>query len=572
MMLFRNDKTDPPGPTAGGELRVPLLPLRDIIVFPHMVVPLFVGRQKSIRALEEAMNKQKSILLAAQKDAKTNEPAEEDIYRVGTLGTVVQLLRLPDGTVKVLVEGKQRARVARYLDHAEYFLVEAEPIEERCDKTTEVEALIRSVNSTFENYVKLNKKIPPEMIMSVASIDDPARLADTIVAHLGIKLEDKQTLLEMLNPAERLEKVLGFMRSEIEILEVEKRIRYPGQEADGEDPEGVLPQRADARDPEGARREGRVQERDPGARREDQAEEDVGGGAGEGGEGAEEAQDDVADVRRGDGRPQLHRLAHLAAVARVHRGQARHQRRREGARRGSLRPREGEAAHPRVPRGAEPRRAAEGADPLPGRTSGRRQDVARQVDRPRHRPQVRARVARRRARRGRDPRPSPHLHRRAARQDHPVDEEGRLGQPGLPARRGRQDVDRLPRRSVVGAARGARPRAEQRVQRPLPRRRLRPLEGHVHHHREHARAHPASAPGSHGDHPDRRLHRAREAQHRQALPDPEAARGERPAGGEHRLRRQRAPRASFATTRRKRASGTSSARSRRSAARSRSRS
>jgi ATP-dependent Lon protease len=225
-MLFRNDKRDPKEPPPqGGGLRVPLLPLRDIIVFPHMVVPLFVGRQKSIRALEEAMNKQKFILLAAQKDAKTNDPAEDDIYKVGTLGTVVQLLRLPDGTVKVLVEGKKRARVARYVANADYFLVEAEPIEEVCNKSTEVEALIRSVNSTFENYVKLNKKIPPEMIMSVASIDEPARLADTIVAHLGIKLEDKQTLLEMTNPAERLEKVLGFMRSEIEILEVEKRIR-----------------------------------------------------------------------------------------------------------------------------------------------------------------------------------------------------------------------------------------------------------------------------------------------------------------------------------------------------------
>src|SRR6266487_6367579 len=225
-MLFRNEKRDSreTPPQAGG-LRVPLLPLRDIIVFPHMVVPLFVGRQKSIRALEEAMNKQKFILLAAQKDAKTNDPAEDDIYRVGTLGTVVQLLRLPDGTVKVLVEGKRRARVTRYLSNAEYFLVEAEALEEACNKSTEVEALIRSVNATFETYVKLNKKVPPEMIMSVASIDEPARLADTIVAHLGIKLEDKQTLLEMTNPAERLEKVLGFMRSEIEILEVEKRIR-----------------------------------------------------------------------------------------------------------------------------------------------------------------------------------------------------------------------------------------------------------------------------------------------------------------------------------------------------------
>ncbi len=222
-MLFRNDKEKPQG--GGTPLRVPLLPLRDIIVFPQMVVPLFVGRQKSIRALEEAMNKQKFILLAAQRDAKTNDPGEEDIYPVGTLGTVVQLLRLPDGTVKVLVEGKRRARISRYLSQPEYFLVEVEELEGQWEKTTEIEALIRSVNSTFENYVKLNKKIPPEMIMTVASIEDPARLADTIVAHLGIKLEDKQGLLEMLNPAERLERVLGYMRSEIEILEVEKRIR-----------------------------------------------------------------------------------------------------------------------------------------------------------------------------------------------------------------------------------------------------------------------------------------------------------------------------------------------------------
>jgi ATP-dependent Lon protease len=221
-MLFRNDKKE--GPPAAG-LRVPLLPLRDIIVFPHMVVPLFVGRQKSIRALEEAMAKQKFILLAAQKDAKTNDPGEEDIFAVGTLGTVVQLLRLPDGTVKVLVEGKKRARVLRYVDASSYFLVDAEEIEPPAVRTPEIEALIRSVNATFENYVKLNKKIPPEMVMSVAAIDDAARLADTIVAHLGIKIEDKQQLLEVLDAAERLEKVLTFMRSEIEILEVEKRIR-----------------------------------------------------------------------------------------------------------------------------------------------------------------------------------------------------------------------------------------------------------------------------------------------------------------------------------------------------------
>jgi ATP-dependent Lon protease len=222
-MLFRNDKKD--NREKGGSVRLPLLPLRDIIVFPHMVVPLFVGRQKSIKALEEAMANKKLIFLATQRDAKVNDPVDEDIYQVGTLGNVVQLLRLPDGTVKVLVEGKRRGRIVRHLGQADLFWVEVDEIEETCDRLTEIEALVRSINSTFENYVRLNKKIPPEMIMSVAAIDDPARLADTIIAHLGIKLEDKQALLETFDPAERLEKVLGYMRSEIEILEVERRIR-----------------------------------------------------------------------------------------------------------------------------------------------------------------------------------------------------------------------------------------------------------------------------------------------------------------------------------------------------------
>jgi ATP-dependent Lon protease len=223
-MLFRSDKKD--NRERGGVLmRLPLLPLRDIIVFPHMVVPLFVGRQRSIKALEEAVANNKLIFLTTQKDAKVNEPAAEDMYQVGTVGNVVQLLRLPDGTVKVLVEGKKRGRIVRYVGQTDCFWVEVDEIEEVCDRLTEVEALTRSISSTFENYVRLNKKIPPEMIMSAAAIDDPARLADTIIAHLGIKLEDKQTLLETVDPAERLEKVLGHMRSEIEILEVERRIR-----------------------------------------------------------------------------------------------------------------------------------------------------------------------------------------------------------------------------------------------------------------------------------------------------------------------------------------------------------
>jgi ATP-dependent Lon protease len=223
-MLFRNEKKDD-REQGSGPVRVPLLPLRDIIVFPHMVVPLFVGRQRSIKALEEATQKQSLIFLSSQKDAKTNDPAEDDIYRIGTLGSVVQMLKLPDGTVKVLIEGKRRARVARFVANPDFFLVDVDDAPEVAERNTEVEALVREVHTTFENYVKLKKKIPPEMVMSVSSIDDPGRLADTIVAHLGIKLEDRQNLLETFNAAERLEKVLGHMRAEIEILEVERRIR-----------------------------------------------------------------------------------------------------------------------------------------------------------------------------------------------------------------------------------------------------------------------------------------------------------------------------------------------------------
>jgi ATP-dependent Lon protease len=223
-MLFRSDKKDDKD-KEGTALTVPLLPLRDIVVFPHMVVPLFVGRQRSIKALEEATQKQGPIFLSSQKDAKTNEPTENDIYRIGVLGTVVQMLKLPDGTVKVLIEGKKRAQVSRFVNHPDFFLVEVEDVAETAEKNTEVETLIREVHTTFENYVKLKKKIPPEMVMSVSSIDDPGRLADTIVTHLGIKIEDRQNLLETLITSERLEKVLGHMRAEIEILEVERRIR-----------------------------------------------------------------------------------------------------------------------------------------------------------------------------------------------------------------------------------------------------------------------------------------------------------------------------------------------------------
>ncbi|MCO6432213.1 MAG: endopeptidase La [Deltaproteobacteria bacterium] len=204
---------------------VPLLALRELVVFPQQVVPLFVGREKSVKAIEESQKENKYIMLAAQKDARTSNPGQKDIYSVGTLGEVVQLIRLADGPIKVLVEGKSRARIKKYIQEDEFMLVDVEEIVIPGDVSTELKALMRSVNVTFENYVKLGKKVNPEMIMQVNAIEDPSRLADAIVVQLNIKLEDKQEILETISPQERLEKILSHMKSEIEILQVEKRIR-----------------------------------------------------------------------------------------------------------------------------------------------------------------------------------------------------------------------------------------------------------------------------------------------------------------------------------------------------------
>ena len=204
---------------------IPLLPLRELVVFPQQVVPLFVGREKSVRAIEESQRESKYILLAAQKDARTSNPGPKDIYTIGTLGEVVQLIRLADGPIKVLVEGKARARIKKFVREDDFMLVDVEEIITTTEITTELKALMRSVNVTFENYVKLGKKVNPETIMQVNAIEDPSRLADAVVVQLNIKLEDKQEILECIEPQERLEKILGHMKSEIEILQVEKRIR-----------------------------------------------------------------------------------------------------------------------------------------------------------------------------------------------------------------------------------------------------------------------------------------------------------------------------------------------------------
>jgi ATP-dependent Lon protease len=211
--------------TAAAKDHYPVLPLRDIVVFPYMIVPLFVGREKSINALEEVMRADKHILLAAQKNAGDDDPATDAIYQVGTLASVLQLLKLPDGTVKVLVEGTARAKVLRYTDNPNYFEAEVERISETVGTKTEIEALARSAVSQFENYVKLNKKISPEVLGTVAQIEDYSKLADTVASHLAVKIADKQDVLETTVVSDRLEKVYTLMESEISVLQVERKIR-----------------------------------------------------------------------------------------------------------------------------------------------------------------------------------------------------------------------------------------------------------------------------------------------------------------------------------------------------------
>ena len=203
----------------------PVLPLRDIVVFPHMIVPLFVGREKSVRALEDVMKDDKQILLVSQKNATQDEPSPADIYSVGTVGTVLQLLKLPDGTVKVLVEGGQRAKIVKYAENPSFFQAYAEVQEDSAGDTRELDALGRTVITQFEQYIKLNKKIPPEVLVSINQIDDPSKLADTVASHLSLKIPEKQELLECETVEGRLEKVYAFMEAEIGVLQVEKRIR-----------------------------------------------------------------------------------------------------------------------------------------------------------------------------------------------------------------------------------------------------------------------------------------------------------------------------------------------------------
>jgi ATP-dependent Lon protease len=211
-----------------GDRTTPVLPLRDVVVFPHMAIPLFVGREKSIKALTAAMQDDKRILLVAQKTADTDDPQEKDLYRTGTLASILQMLKLPDGTVKVLVEGVRRASILRYHFQAAHLVADCQPLPEDTATVTdnrEIDAVTRSILAQFEQYAKLNKKVPAELLPSLSSMDSPGRLADTIAAHLNLKLEDKQEVLELAEPKKRLEHVMSLLEGEIDVMQIEKKIR-----------------------------------------------------------------------------------------------------------------------------------------------------------------------------------------------------------------------------------------------------------------------------------------------------------------------------------------------------------
>ena len=414
----------------------PVLPLRDIVVFPHMIVPLFVGREKSIRALEEVMKSDKPILLATQKNAADDDPAPDAIFSAGTLATVLQLLKLPDGTVKVLVEGSTRAQVTHFVSGDAFFQAEARAIADEPIEKIEAEALSRSVVSEFESYVKLNKKISPEVVSAVNQIDDYGKLADTIASHLAVKLSDKQAILEMRSIAKRFEKCLALMESEISVLQVEKRIRTRvKRQMEKTQREYYLNEQMKAiqkelGDEEGKDEMSELEERIKSTKLTKEAREKA-----------------LGEVKK------LRQMSPMSAEATVVRNyldwllsipwQKRSKIKKDLAgragdsRRRSFWPGQGQGAHRRVPRRPAAREQADRPDLVSRRSAGRWQDLARQVDRKSDGPRIRAHVARRRARRSGDSRPSAHLHRLDAGQGHPVDAQGQDVESAVPARRDR---------------------------------------------------------------------------------------------------------------------------------------
>ena len=563
----------PPGEPQEEAIKIPdvlpVLPLKDTVVFPYIILPLSVGRDKSVLAVDRALSESRVIMLVAQRDAANDNPGEADLFEVGTAAVIMRMLKLPDGRIRILVQGLSRARINHISQIEPYLQAKIERIEEppAGKSVLEVEALVRSVKESLDRAVTLGKGISAEVMVIAANLEDPGRLADLAASNLELKLSEAQAVLETIDPIERLRRVSELLAREIQVLTMQQEISSQARgEIDRSQREYFLRQQLKA------------------------IQQELGEG--------EELSEEIANYRRLAEEKKLSEEAREELERQIRRLERSHP---ESAETQIIRtyldwvtslPWETtsednldlehaqnvldedhydlEKIKERILEYLAVRKLKSGhprPDPLLRRSARRGQDLARPLDRPLAGPQVRPHLARRRARRGRDPRPPPHLRRRAARPHRPGHPAGRHEQPRVRARRDRQDRRRLPRRPVVGPARGARSGAELQLRRSLPRRALRPLQGDVHRHGEHAGADPAGLPRPHGGDPPDRLHARREAPHRPAPPDPQAdegARADRGTGHVH--RRRPSPRSSPATPR-KRACGTWSARSPPSAAR-----
>jgi ATP-dependent Lon protease len=480
---------------------LPVLPLRETIPLPDTLTPLAVGQERSIRLVDDVLRGNRMLVMVASRNPEIEAPGPEDLYDVGVVGAIARMIKVPDGTMRVLVQGGQRVHIDHWVRETPYLVAE---VTERPDVApladAELEALVRNVRQTFSSIVEGNPYLPEELQLAIANIDDPGALSHLIAGSLRIKPEEKQELLEEVDVAKRLRHLVEILARELEVISIGSQIQSQVQsEIDKSQREFVLRQQLEA-----IRKE--LGEFDESAAEANELREQL------------DAIVLPEEVRKQVDR-ELKRLENLPPQAAEH-----------GIIRTYL---EWIASLPwdtstednldlkharavldedhydieQVKDRILEFLAVRKLKPLLHRPARRRQDLARSLDRPRAGPQVRAHQRRRGARRGGDPRPPPHLHRRAARHDHPRAARRGLKQPAVHDRRDRQDGRRLARRPVQRDARGPRPRAELDLPRPLPRRAVRPVQGHVHHDGQHARHDPRAAARPHGGHPARRLHR-----------------------------------------------------------------
>ncbi len=463
-----------------------IVPVRGTVLFPGLVLPMAVTRPKSIAAAQDAVRRGAPLGFILQRNAETEDPGPADLYEIGTSAGVLRYLTAPDGAHHLVCQGQHRFRVRRFLDGFPYLVAEIEEIGESEVRTPEVEARIVHLRRQAEEAISLLPQAPPELGNAVRNAPSAGALADLIASVMDLAPEEKQQVLEIVDAGQRLRRVSELMNYRLEVLRLTRQISEETKEkVEGRNREYLLREQLKTIQKElGESDDGRseeVAELQETRRRS----EDARGGRDPGEARARAAR----AAARGRGRilddAQLPRLARRAAVERHHRAHDRPDRGAHHPRPRPLRPRQDQAPHPRISGGAEAEARRQEPDPVLRRTAGRRQDLARPEHRARHGPQVRAREFGRRARRGRDPRPSPHIYRRAPRQHRAGAAQGGRARLRHDARRDRQARRRLPGRSRLGAARSARSRAERHLPRQLPGRAVRSVVGAVHLHRQH---------------------------------------------------------------------------------------